>query len=89
MMIKTPLVEDIKAGFVHSRVDKIIGKPNYKSIDHLHNQLIRNAAMLELIFGGGNNGLAGLIEFPQMYFLQTGHHFIRPGNPGEAPTYPP
>eukprot|EP00957_Ditylum_brightwellii_P023521 1775388-Ditylum_brightwellii.AAC.1 len=89
MMIKTPLVEDIKAGFVHSPVDKIIGEPNYKSINHLHNQLIRNAAMLKLIFGGSNNGLAGLIKFPQMYFLQTGHHFIQPGNPGEAPTYPP
>eukprot|EP00957_Ditylum_brightwellii_P170267 12961399-Ditylum_brightwellii.AAC.1 len=89
MTIKAPSVKDIKAGFAHSPVDKIIDEPNYKSIDHLHNQLIRNAATLELMLGGGNNGLAGLIEFPQTYFLQTGHHFVQPANPGEAPTYPP
>eukprot|EP00957_Ditylum_brightwellii_P141678 10793670-Ditylum_brightwellii.AAC.1 len=89
MTIKAPLVEDIKAGFVHSPVDKIIGKPNYKSINHLHNQLIRNDAMLKSTLGGSNNGLAGLIKFLQTYFLQTGHHFMQPANPGEAPTYPP
>eukprot|EP00957_Ditylum_brightwellii_P193759 14754982-Ditylum_brightwellii.AAC.1 len=41
------------------------------------------------MLGGGNNGLAGLIEFLQTYFLLTGQHFVQPGNPGEAPTYPP
>eukprot|EP00957_Ditylum_brightwellii_P076681 5828843-Ditylum_brightwellii.AAC.1 len=89
MTIKAPSVDDIKPGFVHSPANKIVGEPNYKSIKHLHNQLIQNAVTLESTLGGGNNGLDGLIEFPQLYLLQTGHNFVHPPNPGEAPVYPP
>eukprot|EP00957_Ditylum_brightwellii_P201670 15326693-Ditylum_brightwellii.AAC.1 len=89
MAIKAPSVEDIHAGFVHRPVDKMFGEPTYKSIKHLQNQLICNAFTLESTLGGGSNSLAGLVEFPQVYLLQTGHHFVRPPNSGEAPTYPP
>eukprot|EP00957_Ditylum_brightwellii_P204584 15339953-Ditylum_brightwellii.AAC.1 len=89
MTIKVPSVEDIQAGFVHGPVNKIVGEPTYKSIEHLQNQLICNAFTLESILGGGNNGLVGLVKFPQVYLLCTGHNFIRTPNPGEAPIYPP
>lgn len=88
MTIKAPLVEDIRAGFLYSPVDKIIGEPKYQNIDHLHNQVIWNAATLKSMLGGGNNGLDGLISFPPTYFVCTAHNFIPPTNPGKAPTYP-
>eukprot|EP00957_Ditylum_brightwellii_P173966 13244666-Ditylum_brightwellii.AAC.1 len=43
--------------------------------------------MLESTSGGGANGLAGLAELPQVYLMQTGHNFLCPFNPGDAPTY--
>eukprot|EP00957_Ditylum_brightwellii_P051181 3879877-Ditylum_brightwellii.AAC.1 len=69
MTTKALSEEDIQAGFVHGSVDKIVGKPTYKSIEHLQNQPIRNASTLESTLGGGNNSLAGLIKFPQVYLL--------------------
>eukprot|EP00957_Ditylum_brightwellii_P060711 4609046-Ditylum_brightwellii.AAC.1 len=89
MSIKAPSIKDIKAGFVHDPINTIEGKPTYKSIEHLQNQLICNAATLESKLGGGYNGLAGLVKFPQVYLLQTGHNVIWTPNPGEAPVFPP
>eukprot|EP00957_Ditylum_brightwellii_P196622 14980555-Ditylum_brightwellii.AAC.1 len=89
MTISAPSVEDIQAGFVFTHVNKITDQPTYATIDRLQQQLIQNAATVESTLGGGNNRLLGLIEFPPVYFLQTGVAFICPGNPGEVPTYPP
>eukprot|EP00957_Ditylum_brightwellii_P164260 12505335-Ditylum_brightwellii.AAC.1 len=89
MAIKAPSIEDIKAGFKHDPINPIEGEPMYKSIEHLQNQLICYAATLELTLGGGLNGLAGLVDFLQVYLLRTGHNFIWTPNLGEAPVFPP
>eukprot|EP00957_Ditylum_brightwellii_P147342 11219561-Ditylum_brightwellii.AAC.1 len=41
------------------------------------------------MLGNGSNSLSGLTKFPPVYLLCTGVAFIRPGNPGEVPVYPP
>eukprot|EP00957_Ditylum_brightwellii_P008722 661813-Ditylum_brightwellii.AAC.1 len=89
MTIAASSLEDIKAEFVHQRLDPITNQPTYKDIVHLQDQLIRNAATLESMLGSGNNGLSGFAKFSPVYLLCTGVAFIHPGNPGEAPAYPP
>eukprot|EP00957_Ditylum_brightwellii_P184453 14048816-Ditylum_brightwellii.AAC.1 len=64
MTISAPSVEDIWAGFTITRVDKITDQPTFDTIDHLHQQLIRNVATVESPLGGCNSGLSGLVEFP-------------------------
>eukprot|EP00957_Ditylum_brightwellii_P112584 8582499-Ditylum_brightwellii.AAC.1 len=89
MTIAVPSLEDIKAGFIHQRLDPITYQPTYKDIVHLQDQLILNEATLESTLEGRNNGLSGLAKFPPVYLLRTGVAFIHRGNPGEAPVYPP
>ena len=80
--------DDIKTGFVFQRLEPIVGKPTYRTLDLAHTQCIRNATTVTSRLGGGAHGHAGLVEFPDVYLLRTGHHFNRPPYPGEAPTYP-
>eukprot|EP00957_Ditylum_brightwellii_P127904 9753909-Ditylum_brightwellii.AAC.1 len=49
---------------------------------------MRNASTLKSTLGGGNNGLAGLCEFPAVYLAQTGHNSVRPPYPGDFPVHP-
>eukprot|EP00957_Ditylum_brightwellii_P044891 3404542-Ditylum_brightwellii.AAC.1 len=87
VVIKVPSLEDIKAGFVNDPLDKIMGLPTYNDIDKLQKQCMQNATMLESTLGGGANGLAGLVELPGVYLMRTGHNFLRPLNPDDAPPY--
>jgi hypothetical protein len=80
--------DDIKTGFVFQRLEPIVGEPTYRTLDLAHTQCIRNATTVTSRLGGGAHGHAGLVEFPDVYLLRTGHHFNRPLYPGEAPTYP-
>jgi len=90
MSIKAPSTEDIKTGFVFQQLDKIIGEPVFKDIEHLQDQCIRNASTLESRLGGGQHGLAGLAMFPAVYNLRSATPFARTPNPGDPPTvFPP
>jgi hypothetical protein len=83
-----PSADSIKAGFVFTSLDPIVGEPTYRTLDLAHTQSIRNATTITSRLGGGSHGHAGLVEFPDVYLLRTAHHFNRPVYPGEAPTYP-
>eukprot|EP00957_Ditylum_brightwellii_P113717 8670283-Ditylum_brightwellii.AAC.1 len=93
MTVNALSIEYIKAGFVYQTYNKIQGEPNYKAIDLLQRQCIRNASTLEstlgATLGGGNNSLAGLCKFPAVYLALTCHNFICPQNPGDFPIYQP
>eukprot|EP00957_Ditylum_brightwellii_P032879 2492469-Ditylum_brightwellii.AAC.1 len=89
MTIGAPAVEDIKVGFAHQTLDKINVEPQYADIEKLQHQCVCNATTLESMLGGGNNGLAGLAEFPAVYLPRTGHAFVQTLNPGDLPIYPP
>ena len=89
MTLNVPTIKDIQAGFVYVQVNKIIDQPTYQTIDHLQQQLICNAAMLESPLGGGNSGLSGLAEFLPVYLLHTGVAFLHLPNLGETPLYLP
>jgi hypothetical protein len=88
MSICAPSVEDLKAGFVYERLDPIVGKPTYATLQRLFTQLICNATSVASQLGGGHFGLSGLAEDPAVYLLRTGTHFNRPVYPGELPIYP-
>jgi hypothetical protein len=88
MSVNAPSIEDIKAGFVHQTLDPIIGQPNYATLDRLSTQTIRNGATVSSRLGGGNSGLAGLSEAPDLYLLRTGVFFNRPLPSAAQPIFP-
>eukprot|EP00957_Ditylum_brightwellii_P091309 6952992-Ditylum_brightwellii.AAC.1 len=89
MTVNAPSIKDIKAGFVHQTCNKIQGEPNYNAIDLLQRQCTCNTPTLESMLREGNNGLAGLSEFPVVYLACTGYNFVCPPNPGDFSTYSP
>jgi hypothetical protein len=88
MSSSAPSADSIRAGFVFTSLDPIVGEPTYQTLDLAHTQCIRNATTITSRLGGGGHGHAGLVEFPDVYLLRTAHHFNRPVYPGEAPAYP-
>ena len=86
--LQTLTQTSIKDGFQYKNLDKMAGKINYGSITHMQEQLMLNAASVQSSLGGFNHGLAGLVENPVSYFLETNHHFNQPPNPGQRPDYP-
>jgi hypothetical protein len=89
MAMRAPSLDDIRAGFVFTALDTIVGEPTYKSIELAHNQCIRNATTVDSQLGGGHHGHSGMVEFPDVYFLRTAFHFNRPNHPGDTPPYLP
>ena len=79
--------EDIKAQFPFPTLDRIIGEPNYETINKLETQTIRNSSTIELTLPPLHNNCLGLVEMPQMYLIQTGQNFLRPLYPGEATNF--
>jgi hypothetical protein len=85
--MRAPSLDDIRAGFVNTALDTIVGEPTYKTIELAHNQCIRNATTIDSQLGGGHHGHAGLVKFTDVYLLRTGNHFNRPVHPGDTPPY--
>ena len=85
----TPTTDDIKSQFPYTTLDRIIGEPNYETINKLETKTIRNASTIELTLPPPHNNCSGLVEMPQMYLIRTGHNFPRPLYPGDTPTFPP
>lgn len=88
MTLNTLSIEDIKTGFPHPTLTKCVGPPSYDYLRNIQDELIRNCTSVESTLGTGQDGLAGLAEFPNDYLLRTGRHFNCPGNPGNHPVYP-
>ncbi len=88
MSVNAPSIEDIKGAFVHNPLDKIVGQPNFATLNRLSTQTIQNGVTVTSRLGGGNSGLAGLSEAPDIYLLRTGVFFNRPPQPPAQPVYP-
>ena len=88
MTLNVLSVEDIKTGFPHSTLTKCNGQPSFEFLKNLQDKLIKNCTSVKSTLGTGQDGLAGLAEFPNDYLLRTGRHFNRQANPGNHPIYP-
>lgn len=82
------MANELIAGFTYPEIEKIQGRPDFKSIRSLHEKLNENAGSVDCNFGGGRHGWLGLTISPVMYLQLTGHQFIPPVNPGIVPNIP-
>ena len=85
-VIKSPSVKDINASLLNQLFNPNVGEPTPKTLDNMQNQFIHNASSIEYMLVGGQHGLDGLSEFPQVYILRTGHNLIRSLKPGDVPS---
>ena len=60
----TPLQDNIKTSFPFPTLDKLIGEPNYKTINKLETQVIRNAAIVEITLPPPHHNLSSIVEQP-------------------------
>lgn len=81
-------VDDIVAKFPIKTLPRIVGEPEYSTINDLVQTLYGNAATLETTLGGGNHGHIGLIMKPQLYATLSGTPYAAPNDPGATPTIP-
>ena len=69
--------------FLHQTLTKINGKPMYKKLKIIYDQIKANARSVPSDLGGGAQGLLGLIMTAAQYILiPRTVAFIRPANPG-------
>ena len=87
MTTSVPSVEDITNAFP-TPITKITGKPNYKGLKNLKDQLKANAASIPTTLGGGTHGYLGLILSPAAYATIAATQFIEPIYPGQHPNIP-
>ena len=77
-------VDDLLATF--QPVNKIIGRPDYNSLNTLRTTLKQNAASITTTEGGGQHGYLALLVSPQVYATISATAFAPPQNPGPYPT---
>ena len=69
--------------FLHQALTKCSGKPNYKKLKIIYDELKANARSVPSDLGGGAQGLLGLVMTAARYILIPGTvAFVRPPNPG-------
>ena len=83
--MKTDFVND----FPFPVIPKIIGEPDFESLQELQRKLSNNAGSIKTSLGGGAHGYIGLTVRPDVYFQLTGRVFQPPIDPGPLPNFPP
>ena len=74
--------------FEHTELTPIIGRPNYKSLHRLHQEIKTNAMTVHSNLGGGAFGYLGLVMTPSEYAFISPVPFVKPIYPGPL-TIPP
>ena len=82
------LIEKIVDGFPFSKIDPIIGTPDYESIADIHLKFSSNAASVQSNLGCGTLGLLFLNVSPAVYATLSTTMFVPPVNPGPEPIIP-
>ena len=86
--MKALTADEVKALFPFPRLDPIVGEPNYRNLQKLETQVIRNAATIDSGLAHPHNDLSGIVEQTPIYILRVGTPFPRPANPGANPVFP-
>ena len=77
--------ESIKGNFPFPIFPHHHGLPDYSIVNQVHTKGKANASSITSELGGGAHGLLGLTLSPATFLQLTGHHFVRPANPGTIP----
>jgi hypothetical protein len=75
-------------GFPVTRLQKIEGCPDYFKLKPLRTELKENAASINTLRGGGQNGHLGSILSAISYARESPTTYVAPVNPGIQPDYP-
>jgi hypothetical protein len=81
-------VEDIVLGMEYQELTAITGRPNYKSINTIRQQIFADALSVESQRGGAH-GLLGQIMTHDAYLTVTATPYNNLPNPGPLPPRPP
>ena len=79
--------DDMKLRFPYQQLTKIEGKPEYKQIFFVREEIYRNAISIKSIFGGGKHGHKGSVTKPAIYRIDTGKNWIVPEIGGVYPIF--
>jgi hypothetical protein len=81
-MASTP--DELIAGFPHSSLPKVTGKPTFKDLKVIRRLLNTNAMSVSSYVGGGPHGHLGIIMTNKEYFAIAADVFPVPKNPGAS-----
>ena len=65
--IRRPDPKEMLTVFPHREIDKIEGRPDYKSLVAMREQSVRDAQKVKSKFGGGKKGHIGMVSKPRIY----------------------
>ena len=80
-------VNDIITGFPNNPLTRIIGKPNYESIQKLKREVCANLASVHTHLGGGMHGHLGAAVNAAKYALYSATPYVAPGAPPLVPVF--
>ena len=75
-IVNAPSANDLRAAFMFSRFDPIVGEPSYETLFKLENQATRNAATVVIRLPPPHMTLSGIVKQPAVYILRVGSHFL-------------
>ena len=88
MSNSVPTVDQIIAGFQHTKLTEITGKPSYTMLAKLKRELITNVLAMHSNQGGGSHGYRAIIVSDTEYALLVPTPFVTPKHPGAQPIIP-
>ena len=86
MQFSNAFIEAIRERMPHPWITRIIGEPDYQSLDKIYKQIKANAVSIHSTLGGGNYGHLGMIVNPTTYARNSATAWIQPTHPGPLTT---
>lgn len=82
MIFSNSSIDAIREKMPHPSLTRIIGEPDYQSLDRLYKEIKANAFSIHSTLGGGNHGHLGMVLTPVAYARHSAAAWVQPVHPG-------